>query len=427
MIGTKKSLSIMAACSLLLAGCSGGGDTGGSDELSKDTEATLSFTYWNENQSPAINAHIAEFNKEYPNIKIETTITPFTQYWTKLRTQAEGNNLPDLFWMNGPNIELYASNDQLEPLDDIIEAGDVDLNNYPQALVDLYTVNDKHYGIPKDYDTIAIFYNKDLFDKAGVEYPTDDWTWDEFHEKALAISEALKDEGIYGAAAAFGNGHGSWYNTVLQAGGFIIEDGKTGYDSPEAVEGIQFWADLIADGSSPSLEQIADTAPNVMFENGKVAMTWQGTWIVTEFAEKIPDLESVDIAPLPVNKRPASVIHGLATVVSANSPNKEAAKAFIKYLSSKEAHLTEAELGTANPAFTGTQKAFEDFQPQWNMKAFSDAAANYSYPYPVSKNTAVWNDFESELIPQALSGARPVAEVTKELAQKMQAALDEEE
>lgn len=425
---TKSLLGALATCSLLLAGCSGGGDSPQTTEpASTDTEATISFAYWDENQKPAIDKHIEEFNKEYPKIKVETTITPWSQYWTKLRTQAEGNNLPDVFWMNGPNIQLYASNDQLAPIDDIIDSGNVDLKNYPQSLVDLYTVNDHHYGIPKDYDTIAVFYNKELFDKAGVEYPTDDWTWEEFQEKAKAISDALKDEGVYGVATELDGGQGGWYNTVLQADGYIIQDGKSGYAEPGSIEGLQFWADLIADGSSPNLQQLADTKSNIMFESGKAAMTWSGTWIVSEFASKLPDTSVVDIAPLPQGKKKASVIHGLTTVISANSANLDAAKAFITYLASKEAHVTEAEMGTANPAFVGTQEAFEKSQPQWNMHVFADAAENYSYPYPVSKNTSAWNDFETDLLPQAFSGSAPVSDIAQQLAEKMQAALDEEE
>lgn len=88
--------------------------------------------------------------------------------------------------------------------------------------------------------------------------------------------------------------------------------------------------------------------------------------------------------------------------------------------------MTEAELGTACPAFTGSQELYEQSQPQWNMKVFAEAAKDYSFPYPVSMNTAVWNEYENELLTQAFSGDRPVGEVAKELAEKMQAALDEE-
>lgn len=403
-----------------LAACSGKDDKGGGEgELTPETTATLTFSYWDENQTPGIKAHIDKFNEKYPKIKIETSITPWAQYWTKLRTQAEGGNLPDMFWMNGPNITLYASNGQLEPIDDLGKNGAVDWGNYPEALVDLYTIDGKHYGIPKDFDTLGVWYNKTLFDKAGVEYPSDDWDWDEYHTKAKAISDALKGQNIYGVACNLEGGQEGYYNTMLQAGGFVIEDGSSGYDDPKSIEGLQFWADQVADGSMPSLQTLADTPANVMFDNGKAAMMWSGTWIVSELAEKIADKNAIDLAPLPRKERQASVIHGLTTVISAKSANKAAAKAFLALLGTEEAQRKEAELGVANPAFNGTQEAFEKSQPQWKLSVFADAAKNYAYPYPVSKNTAAWNELESNLLPDAFAGKRPVAEVATELASKM--------
>ena len=417
---TALASGLATGVALTLAACGGGEDSGGSD--GKIT-GNLTFSFWDQNQKVAIDQHIAEFVKLHPEVSITTSITPYAQYWTKLQTQAEGDNLPDLFWMNGPHIELYASNGMLEPLDDL---ADVSWDNYPQALVDLYTVEDKHYGVPKDYDTIAVFYNKKLFDAAGVAYPQEDWTWEDFTTTANTISTALKDDGVYGVATGLAGGQEGWYNTVHQAGGFIVEDGKSGYDHDASIKGIEFWKELIASGASPSLEAMADTKPNVMFESEKAAMIWSGTWIVSEFAEKLPNKDHVDIAPLPKGEQRASVIHGLTTVVAAGSENKAAAKAFVSFLAQKEQHLREAELGIANPAFNGTQETFQDSQPQWNMKAFAEAATDYAVPYPVSRNTQVWNDFEEQLLPDAFSGKRDVSEVCKELAAKMNEALQSE-
>lgn len=414
---TALASGLAAAITLTLAACGGTRDSGASDgEVSGD----LTFSFWDQNQKVAIDQHISEFVTLHPQVSITTSITPWAQYWTKLQTQAEGDNLPDLFWMNGPHIELYATNGMLEPLDDL---ADVSWDDYPQALVDLYTVEGKHYGVPKDYDTIAVFYNKKLFDAAGVAYPADDWTWEDFTTTASAISKALKDDGVYGVATGLTGGQEGWYNTVHQAGGFIIEDGRSGYDQPASVKGIELWKDLIASGASPSLEAMADTRPNVMFESEKAAMTWSGTWIVSEFAEKLANKDDVDIAPLPKGEERASVIHGLTTVVSAGSRNKAAAKAFVSFLAHKEQHVREAELGVANPAFNGTQEAFQRSQPQWNMKVFAQAATDYAVPYPVSRNSQAWIDYEEQLLPEAFSGKRDVAEVCKELAAKMNEAL----
>lgn len=411
-------LALVAAIGL--SGCAATGSDGG--EVSADSKAEITYALWDKNQVPALEQNIADFNEDYPNITVKIDVTPWEQYWTKLQTQASSKTLPDVFWMNGPNFQLYASNDQLAPVTD-----NVDPSNYPQALNDLYSYDGTQYGVPKDFDTVALWYNKDILEQAGVEAPSGEWTWDEFHAAAKQVSDKLKGEGIYGVVAGLSNGQSSYYDTILQAGGEVISaDGTTsGYDSPEAIKGIQFWTDLIADGSSPSVQQLADTEADAWFETGKAAFFWSGTWSVSRLAESSV-ADQITVAPLPKDERPATVIHGLGNVVSAFSKNLAAAQAFQDYLGTEEAQRTQAEMGAANPAFNETQQAFVDSQPTFNLQVFLDEATDYSFPYPASKNTAAWNQLEAELLPAALSGERPVADVAKELAEKMNASLADE-
>jgi multiple sugar transport system substrate-binding protein len=364
---------------------------------------------------------VKDFNKEYPNITVKDQITPYQNYFTKLQTQGRSKTLPDVFWMNGPNFQLYASNGLLEPV-----TKQVDPSNYPSSLNELYSYDGTQYGVPKDFDTIAVYYNKALFDKAGVAYPTDGWGWDEFHQKAKAISDKLKGEGVYGVAAGLSGGQEMYYNTILQAGGSIIsKDGtKSGYDDPKSIEGLQFVRDLIADGSMPTMSQLSDTPQDQWFINGKAAMFWSGTWSNAELL-KSNVVDDIAVAPLPKGERQATVIHGLANVVAKDSKNKAAAQAFQNYLAGKQAALTQAKMGAANPAFNDTQKAFVDSAP-YDLNIFETAATDYSFPYPISKNTAAWNKLENDLLPEAFDGKRPVADVAKELAKKMNAALADE-
>lgn len=418
------ALASALAAGLALTACSSGNpDTPPAGEVTAaptDLAAEINYSFWDENQRPAVEKNIADFNKQYPNVKVTVNVTPWAQYWTKLQTQAESNSLPDVFWMNGPNVTLYASNDMLEPLDGIIAGGQIDPANYPESLNNLYTVDGTQYGVPKDFDTIGLFYNKAIFEKAGVELPTESWTWDDFRTAAKSISDKLKGEGIYGVSTGLAGGQEGFYNTILQAGGTIISDDKksSGYDTPEAAEGLQFWTDLIADGSSPTLQQLSDTEASVWFNSGRSAMIWTGTWSVSLFKES-EFAADFDVTHLPQGKQRATVIHGLANVVAANSPNKEAALAFAAYMGSEEAQLTQATMGAANPAFIGTNGAFVDSVPGWNLQSFIDSAEDYAVAYPVSKDTQRWNEQETALLPAAFSGERPVAEVAGELATKM--------
>ncbi|WP_269045808.1 ABC transporter substrate-binding protein [Paenarthrobacter sp. Z7-10] len=425
----KFGLGMAAALSVaLLTGCGGGAsEPAKAGPAPTDLKAEITYGYWDVNQKPAMDKVISQFNQDYPNIKVTSEVTPYAQYFTKLQTQGSSNTLPDVFWMNGPNFQLYASNGQLAPMTALTDSKQVDPANYPESLNKLYSLDGKQYGVPKDFDTIALWYNKALFKQAGVAVPTADWTWDDFHKAAKTISDKLKSKGIYGVATNMSGGQEGYYDSILQAGGSIISaDGKkSGYDDPKSIKGLQLWADLIADGSSPTMQQLSDTPANKWFDNGKAAMEWTGTWQVSEIKAS-PVKDDASVAPLPKGEQKATVIHGLANVVSAKSKNLQAAQAFQAFLGTKAAALTQANMGAANPAFNGTQQAFVDSVPSFNIKVFEDAANEYAFPFPVSKNTAAWNQLETDLLPDAFAGKKPVADVAKELADKMNALLAKE-
>jgi multiple sugar transport system substrate-binding protein len=385
------------------------------------------LAYWDKNQTPTIQTNIKSFNAKYPKITIKTNLTAYGDYWTKLKTQAQGGEMPDVLWMNGPNIQLYSSNDMLEPLDDVTSQG-VSWSDYPKALVDLYTYNGKHYGIPKDYDTIGVFYSKELFKQAGVEEPKAGWTWEDFHKKAKAISDWGKSKGIYGCATTInGDGQGTYYNTIFQSDGYVIKDNKSGYDDPKTIVGLQCWADWIKDGSVASAKIVTDTKPDVMLENGKSAMFWSGDWMASQLAADLKGKEdNFQVVELPKGEKEATVIHGLGWAVSKKSANKAAAVALAAHMSSKAAHQVEAKNGTAIPAFNDTQAAWVKAYPHWNMQLFVDAATTYAVTYPVSKNTDVWANKEADILVPAFDGQTTVDAAAKQMADFMNAALAKE-
>ena len=412
------ALAASAAAVLALSACSS--STGG--ESSSGGDVTLSYAIWDENQKPAMEDIAAAFEKENPNVTIDIQVTPYKEYFTKLQTAATGGSAADVFWMNGPNFQLYASNGQLAPLDD---AG-VDAADYPQGLIDLYTFDGKLYGAPKDFDTVALWYNKALFDAAGVEYPSAGWTWDDFIAAAAALTDPAA--GQFGVAASQ-YGQENFYNSIAQAGGEVISaDGtESGYGSPEALAGIELWTDLIEAGSSPTAQQMTDTNPEDFFLSGKVAMFQNGSWAAIAYGDNAEIADSVDVAPLPEGPEGnQSVIHGVGNVANAKSAHVAEAKAFAAFASGEEAAKIQAETGTVIPAFNGTQQAWVDALPQYDLQVYIDALET-AVPYPVSKNTSAWTSIESEVLSQVWSGAVAPKEGLKDLAEQMQATLDAEQ
>lgn len=415
-----------------LAGCSSsqggtGSQSGAYKAPSKDLKATISYAIWDVNQQPAMEKIIAGFNKIYPNIKVNIQLTPSTggAYWTKMTTLAQGKNLPDVFWMNGPHIQLFALNNQLLPLDDLVTAGAVKKTNYPKALVDLYTAGGKFWGVPKDFDTIGLYYNKDLLAKAGVPEPTSSWTWDDIKTNGKKVSDHF-NKSVFGFAGDLTGGQTSWYNTMLQAGGYIIspDHKKSGYDLPGSIKGLQFWADLIEAGISPSMQQLTTTLANDWFTSGKLAMVMDGDWETAPYHQAFGD----NLGVVELSKGPKSnqcVIHGLGNVISATTKQPDAARAFVAYLGTKDAALVQAEAGVVIPAFNGSQTVWAKSIPGLDLQLFLDEAKVAS-PYPISKNTSAWNQFETDILPAAFAGQTPVATAAKQLADKMNAALAKE-
>ena len=160
------------------------------------TTKELQVNIWDNNQLAGLQQIADEWSAE-SGVKVTINVVDWDNYWTLLEAGAFGGQMPDVFWMHSNTAQLYMENDLLLNLDDYIAADDaIDLNNYYEGIVNLYNSNGTQYALPKDHDTIALLYNKAIFDKYGVEYPTDDWTWDDLLAAAKAITEAGAADGV---------------------------------------------------------------------------------------------------------------------------------------------------------------------------------------------------------------------------------------
>lgn len=410
------AVALAATAALALSACSDSGSDAGDGEA-----VTLEYGVWDQKQEAAMKEIAAAFTEEHPEVTVKLVTTPYKEYFTKLQTSVSGGSAPDVFWMNGPNFQLYASNGVLAPLDD----QGIDPADYPQGLVDLYTYDGALYGAPKDFDTVGLWYNTELFDAAGVAYPEAGWTWDDLKATAAKLTDPAT--GQFGIAASQ-FGQENYYNSIAQAGGEVISaDGtESGYGSPEALAGIELWTDLIAAGSSPTAQQMTDTNPEDLFFSGKVAMFQNGSWAAGAYADNPDIADKVNVAPLAAGADGnQSVIHGLANVVNAESDHLDLAKQFAAFASGDAASDIMADSGTVIPAFDGKQQAWVDALPQYDLQVYIDALET-AVAYPVSKNTAAWTSIESEILSQVWAGSISPEDGLQQLATEMQAALDSE-
>lgn len=386
----------------------------------------ISYRIWDVNQAPAMEAIAREFEKENPGIRVEVEVIPWAQYWTNLETAATGRNLPDVFWLNASNFELYASNNLLTPLDSLIESSSlVSKDDYPESLIELYSYGGKQYAMPKDMDTIGLWYNKELFDAAGIAYPDETWTWDDLAEAAIALTDA--ENRVWGIAAELSHQSG-FFNTVYQAGGWIVNEDKTkaGHAEPESIEGLRFWTDLInVHKASPTMAQMTDTEPINLFESGRAAMFYTGSWNQVRFMNNEYTRDRVDVAVLPKGKQRAVIIHGLGNAMAANTRHPEEAWKFVEFLGSRRAHEIQAETGTVIPAHLELHEAWVDSNPNFNLQIFLDQL-EYAVPYPVSVQARRWQQIQIDCLTPAWAGEQSIEDAARETARQVNQVLAEE-
>ena len=369
-------------------------------------ETTITFAFWDTNQEPGMKAIADAYMAAHPDVKIDIQVTPWGEYWTKLEASALGGAMPDVFWMHSNQFFKYVTADTLLPLD-----FEYDYTPYPAGVTALYTYNDVHYAVPKDYDTIALVYNKEIFDNAGVAYPDDTWTWDTLLETAKKLTDTEK--GIYGFGAP--NDRQSGYlNLIYQNDGFAFENGKSGYDQPATQEAVKWWVDLQKEGVSPSQESFVDMGVDDQMQAGKLAMCFTGSWMMSAYTNNELFKDKFDLAVLPQGKKRASIYNGLGYAGAATTKYPEIVKDFIQFCGTEEANKLQAENKAAIPAYAGTEHYFTDNFTTINIACYPEMIA-YGVQYPFSPNKSLWESQEEELMNEVYAGSKTVQDACNEL------------
>jgi multiple sugar transport system substrate-binding protein len=324
-------------------GASGGGYTGG--------EATISYSIWGDPQEIANQQAIVDaFHATNPEITVNVDVSDWEPYWDKLQTSIAGGAAPDVFAMDGPLFPDYQSRDVLLDLQPFIDRDGYDLSQLADQAVADFTTPDGQFGLPRDLNVVALYYNKTMFDTAGIPYPDETWDWDKLVDvaKQLTISDGgtTSQWGFYTETTDMEN---YWSELVWQNGGEIIsEDHKQSLvGSDEATGGLQFLQDLIWKHKVMPDASITDALGDA-FEQGQAAMESNGSWLVATHQAAGIDF---GIAPLP--KGPAgqaTSINPTGAVVYKNTKSPDAAWEFVKYLASPEAQTKIMELKASLPA-----------------------------------------------------------------------------
>jgi multiple sugar transport system substrate-binding protein len=317
----------------------------------------LTMWVWDEVWAGIIGDSIEAWKADYcPGAEVTLEVQPWGQYWDLLKTNAAGGDLPDVFNMSQTNFFFYAENDALLNLQPYWDEFGVDTTIWGTGLVDPYRwgENGDLYAAPVNWDTIAVFYNKDMFDAAGLEYPTADWDWNDFAELAAALTDPEND--VYGAAvyAEYQAGYPNW----IAATGVtpIVEAGRTActLEEPGSLEALNFLKDLYDQGYMPSVSVMGGASADDAFNfwaSGKVAMVTGGSWKLTQALNEVTfNWDVVQLPKHPETGRSRSILHAVGYVASARTENPDLAANLILYLASDEGQRFFAEGGNVAPA-----------------------------------------------------------------------------
>ena len=415
------ALTLTGLMAVSLAACGGGSGSstapaataGGSESTAGGSAAAPSSGYtvselkvniWDNNQKAGLQQIADEWTAE-SGVKVSIEVVDWDNYWTLLEAGASGGQMPDVFWMHSNTAQMYMENDLLLNLDSYIEADDtIDLSKYYEGVVKLYNRadNGSQYALPKDHDTIALLYNKALFDKYGVEYPNDDWTWEDLRDAAAKITEAGKADQVYGFAMNTSNNQDGWYNIVYDYGAQIITDDHKGttIGSDEGKAAMEMLRQIL-EVSAPQAT-VAETGTENLFKSGKTAMISQGSWMINSFytAENAADYAWAMLPYADTNGNGAcdegerySAYNGLGWAAAANTKDPKAAYDLISYFCSEKAQKEQASLGVTMGGMLGVSEDFANAFEGMDVSAFVRAEEEGDLFFrPYTRNTTVWED-----------------------------------
>ena len=342
----------------------------------KNSKTVVQFASWgSKSEVDIIKPLLKDFEKQNPDIKVDFMHIP-QNYFQKIHLLFASNTAPDVIFINNQYLPVYANAGMLEELcnnNSLTCEGDrgAAAGFYPQA-VNALSFNGKIYAIPRDVSNLVLFYNKDLFDKNGVSYPSDNWTFEEFLSKAKQLSKngnfgiSFEEDPLFYLPYLMSNG-GGFYDT----------------DKPESRDAIDFYADLRKKYHvAPLKSDSASATMAQMFLQKRLGMYISGRWMIPKLREEA-DFDW-DIASFPKGTKGSIVpLDASGWAIAKSSLHKEEAMKLVNYLSSAESIKKLCESGLIVPALKEASSCIIDNQKPESSRIFLNVIET-SVPTPVT-------------------------------------------
>ncbi|WP_413601357.1 ABC transporter substrate-binding protein [Curtobacterium sp. Curtsp57] len=428
------ALGALAACSS--PGRSSGRATGGAT-------GTVSYWLWDSNQLPAYQAVAKAFEQQNPGITIKITQLGWNDYWTKLTAGFIAGTAPDVFTDHLTKFPQYSDLDVLYELDELEATASIEDADYQSGLAQLWKGQDGHrYGSPKDWDTIAMFYDKKAMARAGVtpeQLASLEWNPDDggsFEKMVAHLTVDGKgrrgdesgfdknDVAVYGISANGSGGDGfgqtQWSPFTGSTDWFYTNKNPWGnrfwYDDAGFQKTMSWYYGLAEKGYMPKYGVFSTTTgPDVQLGAKKVALSFNGSWMIGTYAN-LPGLD-IGIAPTPVGPvgHRASMFNGLGDSITKQAKNPEAAAKWVAFLGGSTAQQIVGRAGIVFPARPeGTDAAVAAFEKRGlDVSAFTRQVEDKTtFLFPVTRNPADVQALVQPAFDDIYANGKPVSTLT---------------
>jgi multiple sugar transport system substrate-binding protein len=361
-------------------------------------KTTISFSHWgSEVDAKTYADRIALFQQKNPNIDVQIQYIP-DDYTAKLLTIVAGGTAPDVMQF-AESIHAFSSRGQLLALDDHIREAGINLaNRVGPTAAEIYSYNGKVYGIADRAGAMVLFYNKDLFDRAGVTYPTIKWTWDDMLKAAKAMTGGTGDNKTWGYATGY---WWAYYLYWIYAGGGKAVDasGNVVINSPENLKAFTFMQELTTvHGVIPSRTELASigsgASGDTLFAQGRIGFVGNGLWNIAALKDAKFNWDMVEMFG------GATPPFGSALTISANSKHPQEAFNLVNFMTDVEAQRIIAQNVQDAPANVAVLNSDIFLKAPWSQRAVDMTAFSRSvdiiFKPPVLPQWASWDTIWSD-------------------------------
>lgn len=458
---TLRLLATLFAFALVAAAC---GDSDGDDATeatpadSGDGEAavggdfegvSIDYWLWDGNQQPFYQQCADDFTANVqPGISINIEQFGWGDYWTGLSTAFASDSAPDVFTDHLARYPEFVESGVLVSLNEFVERDGVDVDQYFPGLAELWVSPDgERFGLPKDFDTIAMVLNTDMLADAGITVedfanaewnPTDGGTWGELIQRLTVDANGVRGNedgfdgdnvavygfGIEGPFGAFGQ---TTFSSFAASNGYVATDApwadSANFDSPALIETLQFFADWIDAGYITPIEDVESLGGTTIFQGGGAATQTNGSWMISTLSGDATEVP-VAYAPLPVGPSGsrASMFNGLADSITQSAENPEAAWEWVKYLASP---ACQDIVGTGAVVFPAIPSAAEVAQSAHadngvDVGAFTiHVDEGTTFLFPITDSASRIEDLMGPVMQQILRGEGNAAELIPPVAEQV--------